>query len=42
MAKKQPTIDYDATNRKLMMAIVTLTSTFIFAAIALYLLIGNS
>jgi hypothetical protein len=41
MSKPPKSEEFDALNRKLMMAIVTLTSTFIFVAIALYFLIGR-
>lgn len=41
MSKKPTTEDFELLNRKLMMAIVTLTSTFIFVAIALYFLVGR-
>ncbi len=41
MNKKPTDEQFEAINRKLMMAIVTLTSTFIFVAISLYFLIGR-
>lgn len=41
MSKTPKSEEYEALNQKLMMAIVTLTTTFIFVAIALYFLIGR-
>ena len=41
MSKKPNDSAYEALNRKLMMGLVTLTSTFIFIALALYFLIGS-
>jgi len=41
MSKKPSNKEIEALNQKLMMAIVTLTTTFIFVAFALYFLIGR-
>ena len=43
MTDQQPKkdIDYDALNRKLMAALVTLTATFMLVAFGLYWLLGR-
>lgn len=41
-SNNKPEPDFDAINQKLMMAIVTLTTTFIFVAFGLYWLLGRS
>ena len=41
MADQQPPKDYDALNRKLLVALVSLTTGFMFLVFLLYLLLGR-